>query len=199
MYDLRYRLQQHETCSEQIYMKQNATFLRNKLVLLSLGLSVIIIANIILLYFITGNMDTISLLKEQEEQLLEDQQIISQSQELIGVYEGQIGVISEVFPNEASILEFIQSLESLIQNASSEYSFKFNSLTPLAEGDLRFLVMTVTMNSDFNAVTLFLETLELLPYMTHVTSISSKTPQGYLGTAEYTVVFKVYVKNPFTT
>jgi hypothetical protein len=135
-----------------------------------------------------------------EYAILEQQKrIISASSEISEQYKNEIGVISGVFPTEQSIPLFIQTLEGLIRQASDEYTFKFNSLTPIVEGDKLFLLMTVTMKTDLPKLTAFFSSLEHLQYMTHVTGVIAKTPDGFFKKGEVSIGMKVYVQNPFTT
>ncbi len=179
--------------------KKKISSLRNTLMLLGVLVVSLIVVNIILLYFVSSTATTVTLLTGELHQLEMDQEIIRSSQQISEQYTDEIEFISGVFPDETTILEFIQSLEGIIRDSAVEYNFKFSSLTPIVERDRQFLLMTVTMMTDGLGLTSFLSELEQLPYMTHVTSVSARTPEGFADTSEATIVLKIYVQNPFTT
>jgi len=158
-----------------------------------------VVVNFLFLTLIRGEARTINLLKTQLTSLSQDQQIITSSNDLYNVYKDSIDIISEVFPSEETIPEFIQTLEELLKTYSDGYGIKFNSLSPLREQDNLYIVLTITMKTDFGRLTQFLEDLEHLRYMTHVASLTAKTPSGLAAAGEVTLALKVYVQNPFTT
>lgn len=154
--------------------------------------------SLILIFLFQNEIQTIKLLRNEFAILTQQKRIISASAEISEQYKDEIDVISKIFPNEQSIPLFIQALEGLIKQTSNEYTFRFNSLTPIVEGDKLFLLMTVTMKTDQEKLFKFLSALESLPYMTHITGMMSKTPNGISGAAEVSIGMKVYVQNPFS-
>jgi hypothetical protein len=159
----------------------------------------LLLLSLILIFLFQNEIQTIKLLRNEFTILTQQKRIITASAEISEQYKDEIDVISRIFPNEQSIPIFIQALEGLIKQTSSEYTFRFNSLTPIVEGDKLFLLMTVTMKTDQEKLLQFLSALERLPYMTHITGMVSKTPNGYTGSAEVSIGMKVYVQNPFST
>jgi hypothetical protein len=158
----------------------------------------LILLSIIFVLLFQNEIRTISLLRNEYTILTQQKRIITAASEISDQYNDEIDVISGIFPNEQSIPQFIQSLEGLIKQASDEYTFRFNSLTPIIEGDKLFLLMTVTMKTDQTKLLFFLSSLEKLPYMTHITGMMAKTPNGFSGISEVSIGMKVYVQNPFT-
>ncbi|MFC1626654.1 hypothetical protein ACFL1P_00455 [Patescibacteria group bacterium] len=171
----------------------------NKITIYSILVVVFCLTNLLALYLVHNSRGAIFLLRQQVSQLEQDQQIISSSQQLIDTYEDEIDVISQVFPDEESMLLFIQSLEQEIKTSTDTYSVKFNSLTPLKEKDKLFLLMTLSLKTDILGLHSFLKKIETLPYMTHITSVSVKTPGGIFSRSDVSVNIKIYVRNPFTT
>jgi hypothetical protein len=159
----------------------------------------LMLLSLIFVFLFQNEIQTIKLLRNEYAILTQQKRIITASSEISEQYKDEIDVISGIFPNEQSIPVFIQALEGLIKQTSSEYTFRFNSLTPIVEGDKLFLLMTVTMKTDQAKLLQFLSALERLPYMTHITGIMSKTPSGFTGAAEVSIGMKIYVQNPFTT
>jgi hypothetical protein len=159
----------------------------------------LVLLSFILIFLFQNEMRTIKLLRSEFAILTQQKRIITASSEISEQYKEEIEVISGIFPNEQSIPLFIQALEGLIKQASGEYTFRFNSLTPIAEGDKLFLLMTVTMKTDHTKLLQFLSALEQMPYMTHITGMMSKTPNGFTGVSEVSIGMKIYVQNPFST
>jgi hypothetical protein len=159
----------------------------------------LVLLSLIFIFLFQSEIRTIKLLRNEYVILTQQKRIITAASEISGQYKDEIDVISGIFPNEQSIPVFIQALESLIKQTSGEYTFRFNSLTPIAEGDKLFLLMTVTMKTDQAKFMQFLSALEQLPYMTHITGMMSKTPNGLTGVSEVSIGMKVYVQNPFST
>lgn len=171
---------------------------RRLLVLVALLLSTIFM-NFLFLYLLRGETKTIALTKTELVELEKQQQIITSSQQLYQTYQNEIDIISAVFPNEESITMFIQSIENELRLASDTYTFRFNAQTPIKQADKLFLPLTVTMKTDMTRLDTFFEKLETLPYMTHVTSLNVKTPEGFSNISEVVVGLKIYVQNPFIT
>jgi hypothetical protein len=157
-----------------------------------------LLLSMIFIFLFQSEVRTITLLRNEYTILAQQKRIITAASEISKEYKDQIEVISGIFPNEQSIPLFIQALEVLIKQTSDEYTFRFNSLTPIIEGDKLFLLLTITMKTDLAKLVTFFSDLERLPYMTHVTGIVTKTPNGFKGVSEVSMGMKVYVQNPFT-
>jgi predicted PurR-regulated permease PerM len=165
---------------------------------ISLVTILVVFVNSLFLLLSTSTSKAIRLLEGQVTQLKQEERIVKASEQLYEDYQDEIQIVSSVFPNEVTIPQFIQSLEGLIRPYSDSYAVRFNSLTPLAEQERLFLILTITMHTDLARLYDLLEQLETLPYMTHITSMNVKTPDGFSGIAEVNVTLKVYVQNPFT-
>jgi hypothetical protein len=158
----------------------------------------IIVVNCIFVYLALNEVKTIKLMRNELSMLNQQKDIITAADDIENQYKDNIEVISNVFPNEETIPLFIQTLEGIIKESSESYSpIKFNSLTPIVEGDKLFLLMTISMTSDLTKISTFLTQVEAMPYMTHITGISAKTPGGFIGKGEIIIGMKVYVQNPF--
>ncbi len=177
----------------------NKTTLRvqNTISLFVAGIVGLTLMNILFLLLVSNEGKTISLLKKQLVQLEQDNVILDSSEEISESYTEEIALLSKVFPNEETILSFLQSLEGLTKENSSEYSVKFTSLNPLAEQDKLFLVLSVFMKTDKTRLANFLKRLEQLPYMTQVNSTVIHMPDGFDGSLDVSQTIKVYVQNPF--
>lgn len=164
---------------------------------ISLITVLVVLVNGLFLTLSSNSAKAIRLLESNVVQLEQEARIVKASEQLYEQYQDEISIVSSVFPNEETVPQLIQSLEGLIRAYSETYSVKFNSLTPLQEQEKLFLLLTITLHTDLVRLLQFMDELETYPYLTHVTSIIAKTPDGYSGVAEVIITLKVYVQNPF--
>lgn len=165
---------------------------------LSLFLVLLIVINIGILVLLQNQVKTIALLKEQRIQLQTDQKIIASSEAIYIEYENDIDTILSVFPDESSVLDFIQTMERLLREYGSQSSVRLSSKDPLPEGDKLFLLFNLTFTTDINRFVSLLEQLESLPYMTRTLSITTQFSDSEEQQLNVTIPLKLYVKNPFT-
>lgn len=164
-------------------------------VALSIGL---VLLNVLFLMLARNAADTVSLLNLEFAGLEQNEKILTSSQEIYETYQDEIEVISSVFPNENTIPIFVQSIEEKLRAQTDEYSFKFNSVTPVSEQTRLYLPISIVMRTNLDRLQAFLSELEALPYLTHINTVSTKTPEGFTASSEITITMKVYVQNPFT-
>lgn len=167
------------------------------IVALSGLLGFLVLADIISMIMVSNQSRTIKLLKDQQAILLKDQKIIMAASDLSSQYRDEIKIISEVFPNENTIAEFIKNIEELTQATTKEYRIQFNSLTPLPEGDKLYLLLTLNMKTDYAGLMEFFDKLETIPHMTHVYSVTIASPEGIDNTLDTRIYLKLYVQKPF--
>jgi Tfp pilus assembly protein PilO len=173
--------------------------LHNSKLTLLLAIAVgIIIVNLILLVVIKNQVKTIKLLKQEVSTLKQDELIIKSANEISSTYQDQIEVISGVFPDETNIPGFILNLETLLQQKTNEYNLKFTSITPIKENEFLFLPLSISLKTDFLRLMELFNEFEKLSFMTHITSISSKSPTGIKELNEVNIGVKLYVQNPFS-
>lgn len=158
-----------------------------------------VIVDVVFIFFTKNEAKTVELLKKELVSLEQDEKIIRSAREISSTYKDEIEVISSVYPTEETIPFFIQMFEEEIRAQADEYVLKFNSVTPVKEQDRLFLPLTITMKTDLGRLTTFMQKLESINYMTHVTSLFAKTPDNINGIGEITIGLKIYVQNPFTT
>lgn len=180
-------------------MKEKVKKQSNILLLLTGFLMAIVTINIIFILLTVNDAKTVDLLKKENILLSQDKQIIVTAGDISSQYKSEIDLISKVFPNEESIPQFIQEMEQVVSTQSDDYSLKFNSLTPIAEQDKLYLLVTLTMKTDMERLLILFDKLEDLPYMTHVTAVDAKPPTGFVGKGEVSIQLKLYVQNPFST
>lgn len=171
---------------------------RSPLLIWSTGCGVLVVLSMLFSVLAQGEAKTARLLKKELVSLEDNRLLIVNAQQAYATYSDDIETINGVFPTDVTIPLFVQRLETAIQASAETYSVKFTSLTPLAEEERLYLLVTLTMRTDEPRFFTFLSTLETLPYMTHITSIANKYPDGPNGLGEYTVGLKIYVQKPFT-
>jgi hypothetical protein len=165
---------------------------------LAIGLLLVIAVNIGALVLINTQQKTILLLKKQYTQLVNDQKIITSSEAIYQQYEKDIDTILSVFPDETTVLDFIQKLEVLSKQYAESSSVRLSARDPLPEGDKLFLLFNLTLKTDKDRLDEFMEELENLPYMTRTLSVDVRFPEKQLQKVDATFSIKLYVKNPFT-
>lgn len=170
----------------------------NLLTILVVVVILLIVVNLMFLSFISNEAQTAGLLKKELIQLTEQEKIITTATQLYSSYEEEIEVISAVFPTEQTITLFIQTIEEELKSVANEYTFRFSSPIPLKEQDKLYLPLVMTLKVDMAGLTRLLKELETLSYMTHITSVGSRSSDGFTSVSEVTIVMKVYVQNPFT-
>ena len=151
------------------------------------------------MFFLHTESKTIVLLKEQLRQVENDQKILTSSEQIYAQYEQDIDAILNVFPNEETVLDFLQRLEKLTKDTSDDSTVRFASLNPLPDGDKLFLLFNISLKTDTARLDQFLDSLEHLPYMTRVIGLSTTFPDLSPQKVDASVSLKLYVKNPFST
>src|SRR3989344_256487 len=180
-------------------MKQIQQPALNSLTILISMVIAVILLNVLFILLVRGEAKTIKLLKSELVTLEQEEQIIASAQNIYESYQNEIEVISQVFPNEETFVDFVQILETEVRASSDEYTLKFTASEPVQDKDKLRLPITITMKTDLVRLTGFLTQIEKLRYMTHVVQLSARTPDGFAQTGETSVNLVIYVQNPFTT
>lgn len=167
--------------------------------ILAASAGILVVIDILFIFLIGSNAKSITLLRKELTQLEAEAQIISSAADIESTYKNEIALISQVFPDDQTIPQFVSTVEDLSKQMSDSYSLKFTSDVPLKEQDKLILPFTLTLKTDMDRLLVFLQTLEKLPYMTHITKIAAKAPDGFTQLQDIQISFKVYVQNPFTT
>ena len=180
-------------------MKQIQQSALNSLTILISMVIAIILLNALFILLVQGEAKTIKLLKNELVTLEQEERIIASAQNIYESYQNEVEVISQVFPNEETFVDFVQVLENEVRASSDEYTFKFTANEPVKDQDKLLLPITITMKTELVRLTGFLTQMEKLRYMTHVSQLNARTPDGLIQTGEVTINLVIYVQNPFTT
>lgn len=158
---------------------------------------VVLCTTVILLPVISSQRQSIVLLGNEIKALQSDTELIGISKEIFGSQQSKIDAISRAFPDEETIVQFIGELESILKADTIENKFQMTD-APITESGKQYLLYTVSGKAEFGKFTKLLSDIEKMPYLTHIPSISLRTPDGLAKTVEYSFLMKVYVKNPFS-
>jgi hypothetical protein len=170
----------------------------NPLLILAGVMLILLFFDCLFLMLFQSEVGSYQLIQKEMEILDQDRRIIDASKEISLKYKDEIDTISGVFPTERTFPLFIQVLENELKSNVDEYQLKFSS-NPITEGDKLFLLFSISVKADLAKLSSFLLSLEKLPYMTHITAITAKSPGGITNKSEYIIGMKVYVQNPFIT
>lgn len=161
-------------------------------------LGVLFTVNILFLTLLQSTSQSIKLLKKELITVQQEAKGLASANDVFNQYESEMDRIGNVFPNEETIPDFIQMLETTVKPFADESTIKFSSLAPQTELDRLFLLMTISLRTDYVRLLSLFTALEKMSYMTHIVSVNAKTPQGIGNTTEAVLVLKVYVQNPFS-
>lgn len=164
----------------------------------SLVIMLILVGHLGALVLIKTQVKEVQLLKDQKQQLADDQKLLSSAEQIYTKYKDDFPLLESVFPDEETVLPFLQTLEKLTREYSEDGVVRFASLSPLPENDKLFLLFTLSLHTDTQRFSDFLIQLENLPYLTRVLSYTLNWSDQKKQLVDATVQLKVYVKNPFT-
>lgn len=109
-----------------------------------------------------------------------------------------IDTVNSAFPNEDTIIDFIDAVEALITNVGATGSLSFSALVPGVLSDQLQIPFNITMEATPTQLADFLRRFEKFPYLIQISSISIKTPNGVQATTNISLGGRVYVQDPFT-
>lgn len=162
-------------------------------------IALILVGHFGVIVLLNTQVKEIKLLREQKVQLESDQKVLTNAEQVYNQYKDDFPLLESVFPDEETILPFLQNLERLTREYSDDGVVKFGSLNPLPEGDKLFLLFSISMRTDANRFIAFLQQLEELPFLTRMLSYTVNWSDQKKQTMDVSVSLKVYVKNPFNT
>lgn len=108
-----------------------------------------------------------------------------------------IETISNVLPNQDSIIKMVEDIENLQISLGIPSAFEFSSIVPTKDVNNSYVSFIIRTNTTTLKTISFLRSFEKLSYLTKITSVNIKTPQGIGGPVELAISGRVYVQNPF--
>ena len=102
-----------------------------------------------------------------------------------------------VFPHEATIIDFLGTVEAVVQQYDPEGSLSFNALNPTKVNNELAIPLAITFNGTAAEAVTLLKELEKLPYIIKITVVDIRTPNGLNQPGEITLGGRLYVREPF--
>lgn len=169
-----------------------------KFKLINIGLFLITlllsIAGIIISQNLSKNIQT------EKQQILNQQETSQSSQDQQAFFESNpeiINTLSQVLPNQDTIIKVVEDIENLQKQLGISTAFEFSSIVPTNTATNSYVSFIIKTNTTTLKTISFLRSFEKLPYLTQITSIDLKTPQGIGGPVELAISGRIYVQNPF--
>lgn len=117
--------------------------------------------------------------------------------DLIEANPQKLDQLLKVFPSETTIVDFLQTIETLVRETDPEASVKFSALTPVKVDNQLTIPFTIRLKTTpIDTITL-LQKIERLPYIIEIISLDAHSPQGVGSVGDVTISAKVYAKDPF--
>lgn len=164
-----------------------------------LGLIVILLTALLLLLVSRKSAEVQSAHKlvAQSARLTEDK---TRSQDLLVKYQDESVQIRALYPNERTIVIFVQRMEDIGNLSAEDFSFSFDSEIPKKdEHKYPYLSYTLRMTTDLNGLLVFLDRFERLPYLTTLRLIQGQNLGGFDGKGSYVLKADVYIAEPFSS
>jgi hypothetical protein len=157
----------------------------------------IIIVSALNIYF-SNNISKSIILKKQ--QTINQQTNLASTQAQADFYKNNpeiIQTISNVLPNQNSIIQVVEDIENLQKKLGIPSTFEFSSIVPTQDINNSYVSFIIKTNTTTLKAISFLRNFEKLPYLTNITSVNIKSPQGVGGPIELAISGRIYVQNPF--
>lgn len=132
---------------------------------------------------------------DQTKALLDKEEIATG---LLEKYQGEDQKILELYPDERSIIKFVDEVESLGSLHGDSPEFNFGSQSKLKDSNgYPYLPFTISFTGELDSLLGFLENYENMPYLTAITSIEAKSLNGIEGSGTYIIKGNIYVSENF--
>jgi Tfp pilus assembly protein PilO len=108
-----------------------------------------------------------------------------------------LDVIDAALPDQTEIVDVLTAIDNLGSLVGMKVNFNFASVDPTKENNQLSVPFTLKSNTTIIKAIQFLRYFEKLPYLSSITSLSIKSPQGIGGTIELSIIGRLYVQDPF--
>lgn len=121
------------------------------------------------------------------------------AENLLERYKGKDSKISQLYPNNKTIIEFVKAIEYIGSESTSEANFSFDFDNPRKDKEqYSYLSYTIRLNTNLNGLLVFLEKFENLPYLTLINQIYSTDLESIMTNGVYVIKADVYTQEPFS-
>lgn len=156
-----------------------------------------IVASISLAGFAFGNTQELESL-HQERIILQEDLVASQSlAEFTASQQEELIELENLFPDQETIVLFLQDIEMLVQAYDRGGTVRFSALQPVMHDNQLSIPLTINLRSDLTRLADFSLRLEKIPYFVRTNMIELRTPQGHRGEVITTIHGRLYVSDPF--
>lgn len=180
-------------------MKPEKKPLINSIVILIAGVIIAVALNILFIVITQNEVMTTQLLKNEANNLTQDEQIVRSAADLETKYKSEIEKITEVLPTEETLPQFIKTLDEELKVKADDKSFKFTTDKPIKQQDRQFLLLQIFLKTDLKRLLEFLADLEKMPYLTHIDELDVRSPDGFVNVSDVVITLKLYVQSPFNS
>jgi len=160
------------------------------------------------LFLVLGTVLSIALLLRQAKDVQSAKTVHDQTKALLNKkeiatgllekYQGEDQKILELYPDERSIIKFVDVVENLGSLYGSSPEFNFGTQSTLKDrSGYPYLPFTISFTGEIDSLLGFLESYENMPYLTAITSIEAKSLNGIEGSGTYIIRGNVYVSENF--
>lgn len=134
---------------------------------------------------------------EQEIVAIQDQAVsVNQASTFLNTQQDTIELLNDTFPNEATLIEFIQVIEALSVERASRHELRLSAQAPKGEGAQPYLPFTLSLSTDADNMYTLLTQLEKLPFLVEVVSMKGIQSDSS-GIINYELQARVFVRDPF--
>lgn len=173
--------------------QKNLVYIRKRLRAIGFAILFLLLGSILVGLLIQRKAQDVRVarrLTEQEQELVEKK---ARTEEISARYSEEYAHLKSLYPNEDTIVFFIDRLEQTAQLSGSEVEFSFERTSPQTDAKgYRYLPYSLRFAADTNGLLVFLERFERLPYLATADEIR-------VGENSVIIRGKVYVSKPFQT
>ena len=177
--------------SKQIHAGTNS-----RIQLFSIGLTIAIGINFGLYYLNRGKIKQLSAIRQQLAVVEQNTKNVQNTESFLTNQVEQIQLVLDALPNEDTLIDFVQTLETVASQSSRNSSLEFNALAPKGK-DSKYIPFVIKMSTDSPNFIDFLSKLEKLPYLVQVTDIKSTKINQDSDVWDFNISARVYVQDPF--
>ena len=153
--------------------------------------------NIFLIYLSQSRIKQNKTIKEQIITTGHNSQNLEIAVEFLNTQADQMSIIKKTLPNEAELVEFIQTIEVIAKTHATNHQLKFSVKSPQGLTGEKFIPFIIELSTNIENTLEFLKKLEKLPYIVELTSLETEKFEGSNSILKVTITSRVYVRDPF--
>ena len=156
---------------------------------LAVATSLLFIAlSFVLVLLINNQQKQLQSIRKQISTKTTDIQSQDQTAEFIETNTQTINSFLKVLPNENSLVDFVDAVESLSNSTTSSSSLEFSALAPTGSDIAKYIPFVITLSTNMPNFYQYLNQLERLPYIIEISSIESQLINSQTDSWNFTIV-----------